>query len=71
MAQAVATGKALRLEVLLMLALLGAVAWLSATPVPEPASLRQEIATPQITQTVGEFTITSAIIPGGPGCQHL
>ncbi len=67
MAQAVATGKALRLEVLLMLTLLGAVAFLSATPVPEPASLKDEIETPQITQIVGEYTITSAIIPGGPG----
>ncbi|MCY4063593.1 MAG: CopD family protein [Chloroflexi bacterium] len=67
MAQTVATGKALRLEVLLMLALLGAVAFLSATPVPEPASLRSEVETPQITQTVGEYTVTSAIIPGGPG----
>ena len=67
MAQAVATGMALRLEVMLMLALLGAVAWLSATPVPEPASLPEAIETPQITQTVGEYTITSAIIPGGPG----
>ncbi len=67
MAQTVATGKALRLEVLLMLALLGAVAWLSATPVPEPESLREEIETPQITQNLGEYTISSAIIPGGPG----
>jgi len=67
MAQAVATGKALRLEVLLMLALLGSVAWLSATPVPEPASLKDEIETPQMTQIVGEYSITSAIIPGGPG----
>ena len=67
MAQVVATGKALRLEVMLMLSLLGAVALLSATPVPEPASLRSEVETPQITQTVGDYTVTSAIIPGGPG----
>ena len=50
-----------------MLALLCAVAWLSATPVPEPKSQRKDVETPQITQTVGEFTVTSAIIPGGPG----
>lgn len=67
MERAVETGKALRLEVWLMLALLGAVAWLSATPVPEPVSLRSEIDTPQVTQTIGEYTITSAVIPGGPG----
>ena len=65
--RAAETGKALRLEVWLMLALLFAVAWLSATPVPEPQSLRSEIESPQVTQTIGEFTITSAIIPGGPG----
>lgn len=67
MERAVETGKALWLEVWLMLALLTVVAWLSATPAPEPESLRSEIDTPQVTQTVGEFTITSAIIPGGPG----
>ena len=65
--RAVETGKALRLEVWLMLALLSAVAWLSATPAPEPLSLRSEIESPQVTQTVGEFTFTSAVIPGGPG----
>lgn len=65
--QAAATGEALGLEALLMLALLMAVAWLSATPLPEPESLKTEYASPQLTQTVGEFTLTSAIIPGGPG----
>lgn len=67
MERAVETGKALRLKVWLMLALLGAVAWLSATPVPEPDSLRSEIESPQFTEMVGEYTITSAVIPGGPG----
>jgi len=67
MEQAAARGKALRLEAALMLALLCAVAWLSATPVPEPESQRKDVETPQITQTFGEFTVTSAIIPGGPG----
>ena len=67
MEQAAATGAALRLEAILMLALLFAVAWLSATPVPEPESLPKAIETPQSTQTVGEFTVTSAVIPGGPG----
>ena len=68
MEQATATGKALRLEALLMLALLCAVAWLSATPLPEPQTPgRNEVETPQMTQTIGEFTITTAIMPGGPG----
>ena len=67
MERAAATGAALRLEAILMLALLVAVAWLSATPVPEPKSQRKDLETPQITQTLGDFTVTSAIIPGGPG----
>ena len=65
--QAARRGLALRLEVLVMLALLVAVAWLSATPVPEPESLRNEVETQQVTQSVGDYTITSAVIPGGPG----
>lgn len=67
MERAAATGAALRLEAILMLALLVAVAWLSATPVPEPASLPKAVETPQLTQTVGDFTITAVVIPGGPG----
>ena len=50
-----------------MLATLIVVAWLSATPIPEPESLQNNIETPQATETVGDFTVTSAIIPGGPG----
>ncbi|MCY3832974.1 MAG: CopD family protein [Chloroflexi bacterium] len=65
--RAAESGKALRLEVSLMLAPLVAVAWLSATPVPEPETLASEVETPQVTQTVGDYTITSAVIPGGPG----
>ncbi len=67
MERAAASGSALRLEAVLMLALLFAVAWLSATPVPTPEALQAKIEAPQITQTAGEFTVTSAIIPGGPG----
>ncbi len=58
---------ALRLEVLLMLAVLIAVAWLSATPVPEPDLPRSEIETPQATLSIDDLTITSAVMPGGPG----
>ena len=67
MERATATGAALRLEAILMLALLVAVAWLSATPVPEPESLPKEVETPQMTQSIGDFTITAVVIPGGPG----
>lgn len=65
--QAAESGKALRLEVILMLALLAAIAWLSATPVPEPETPASEVATPQVTQRVGDYTVTLAVIPGGPG----
>ncbi len=67
MERATATGAALRLESILMLALLAAVAWLSATPVPEPESLPKAVETPQMTQSIGDFTITAVVIPGGPG----
>ena len=67
MERAAATGAALRLEAILMLALLVAVAWLSATPVPEPESLPEAVETPQMTQSIGDLTITAVVIPGGPG----
>ena len=57
----------LRMESALMLAILLAVAWLSATPVPEPALPAVEVETPRATQTVGDYQITVAILPGGPG----
>ena len=52
-----ATGVALRLEAWLMLALLVAVAWLSATPVPEPESLRREIESAR--RSRGQSAITA------------
>ena len=58
---------ALRLEAVLMLILLLAVAWLSATPISEPQSLEQAGVAPQATETVGALTASAAIIPGGPG----
>ncbi|MCY3575609.1 MAG: CopD family protein [Chloroflexi bacterium] len=57
----------LRLEALLMLALLLTVAWLSATPLPEPAIPQAEVAAPQASQQVGDYSISLAILPGGPG----
>ena len=58
---------ALRLEALLMLIVLVAVAWLSATPIPEPRSLETDIGAPQATKVVDDFTLSAAIVPGGPG----
>lgn len=57
----------LRLESLCMLAVLVAVAWLSATPLPEPAAPSADIEAPQASQTVGEYRTSIAILPGGPG----
>ena len=57
----------LRLEALLALLTLLAVAWLSASPIPEPQSLQSEVQIPQATQTVAGYTLTGAVIPGGPG----
>ena len=57
----------LRLEVILALLVLLAAAWLSATPIPQPQSLRNQVDAPQTTQKIGGYTITSAVIPGGPG----
>ncbi|MYD10456.1 MAG: hypothetical protein F4X02_10495 [Chloroflexi bacterium] len=57
----------LRLEVALMLLTLLAVAWLSATPIPQPEIPRADIAAPQAATSLGELNLSSAIIPGGPG----
>ena len=57
----------LRLESLCMLAVLVAVAWLSATPLPEPATPSADIEAPQASQIVDDYTISLAILPGGPG----
>ena len=57
----------LRLEVVFALLVLLAAAWLSATPIPQPKSLQNQADAPQATQKIGNYTITSAVIPGGPG----
>ncbi len=67
LAHTVEIGNALRLEAILMLLPLGAVAWLSATPVPEPPAPAVDIAAPASAQTVGGFSLSVSVIPGGPG----
>lgn len=57
----------LRLEVILALLVLLTAAWLSATPIPQPQSLQNQIDAPQATQKLDSYAITSAVIPGGPG----
>ncbi len=57
----------LRLEVLLALLTLLTVSWLSATPIPEPQSAPPDAEVPQATGTSGDFTISAAALPGGPG----
>ena len=57
----------LQLEALLAIITLGAVAWLSATPVPEQNLAGSEASHPNAMATVGDFTVSAAILPGGPG----
>ena len=57
----------LRLEAILAVLALLAVAWLSATPIPEPQNLQIYSDTPQTTQTIADLSITVAVLPGGPG----
>ena len=62
-----AGGRLLRLEVALLLLTLAAVAWLSATPIPQPDIARANVAAPQAAATLGELSLSTTIIPGGPG----
>ncbi len=57
----------LRLEFIVVIITLAAVALLSATPIPEPDYLQTTVETPSATQTVGNYTVTNAVIPGGLG----
>ena len=57
----------LRLELVLALVALLSVAWLSATPIPEPQSLQSDVETPRASQDLGDLTLSVAILPGGPG----
>lgn len=59
--------RSLQLEVVVVIITLGTVALLSATPIPEPEFLQTTVETPTLTQTIGDYTITSAVIPGGLG----
>ena len=62
-----AGGGLLRLELALMLLTLAAAAWLSATPIPQPELDRADIAAPQAETSLGDLSLSAAIIPGGPG----
>lgn len=57
----------LRLEAALVLLVLVAVGYLSATPIPKPEIAGQTVPPPSASQTVGDTTITTTITPGGPG----
>lgn len=59
--------RSMQLEFVFVIITLGTVAFLSATPIPEPESLQTTVETPTSTQTVNDFTVTGAVIPGGPG----
>ncbi len=57
----------LRIEAVLALAVLGAVGYLSATPIPAPTLVGQTAPPPSASQDVGGYSITATITPGGPG----
>ena len=57
----------LRIEAVLAICALLAVAWLSATPIPEPKTLQSDADTPIAAQSLGDITVSTAILPGGPG----
>lgn len=57
----------LRLEVLLVLLVLVSVAYLSASAVPEPVFLTEDVAAPSAAQTVDDLLVRMSISPGGPG----
>ena len=57
----------LRIEGAIALIALLAVAWLSATPIPEPKTLQAGADTPRASELIGDITLSTAILPGGPG----
>ena len=61
----------LRLEAFLALIVLAAAAFLSASAVPEPTFLTENVVAPNATQTVDDLTIHATLSPGGPGVNTL
>lgn len=57
----------LRLEVIAVLAVLGAVGLLSATPVPPPDFVQENLPAPSQTQNTALYSVTLSLSPGGPG----
>jgi putative copper export protein/methionine-rich copper-binding protein CopC len=57
----------LRLEAVLVVAVMVSVGLLSATPVPVPDFAGQAVATPTITQHDDSLAVTLTLTPGGPG----
>ncbi len=57
----------LRLEAVLVVVVLIAVGYLSATPIPQPELVGQTAPPPSATQQVDGYDITTSITPGGPG----
>lgn len=57
----------LRLEALMAIVVLGAVGWLTATPVPTPEFADQTVETPAEIQVALGYTVVMSISPGGLG----
>jgi copper transport protein len=57
----------LRLEAVFVVAVLGSASFLSATPIPQPEFLQEEVKTPTQQQKADDLTIEMSLIPGGLG----
>lgn len=57
----------LRLESVLVLAVVAAAALLTATPIPTPEYTRNQPPAPTAAQSADGYTLTQTITPGGPG----
>jgi hypothetical protein len=57
----------IRLEAVFALIVLMSAALLSATPLPQPDFINQDVNTPTQAQDLGDYTVALSITPGGPG----
>lgn len=57
----------LRLESLLVVVVLIAAGWLSATPPPDPVIAGETIPAPRLSSEIDGVTVSASITPGGPG----
>ncbi|MGJ3240364.1 MAG: copper resistance CopC/CopD family protein [Anaerolineae bacterium] len=64
-------GGTMRLETVLAIITVSAAAWLSATPVPEPAFLTENNETLSENRRVGQYEVQMTLAPGAPGINSV